>query len=50
MGNFNLAGILLTVGFFLLIVSAVLTIIDVTNPYEEFSIWEMIFEWISEAI
>lgn len=47
MGNWSVAGILITVGIFFAIFGFVLTQISVTNPYNtEVSIWSMVLEWI----
>ena len=48
MGNFSLTGILLTVGFFLMVFGFILAQIDVTNPLtgQETTVFATIIAWI----
>lgn len=48
MGNYNLAGILLTVGLFLTIFGFILAQMDVTNPLtgQTSSVFAQIIDWI----
>ena len=52
MGNFNLAGIALTIGIFFALFAIILSFINVSNPYSGFesSVTELIFDMLVEVI